>query len=275
MNHEFAMAIQFYIDSISLTSWDTLQQGLSNDTLLLFCQTIYKSTDTVYVRRGDSTRAIIKLNDVALNLTLDTTYKSIDSTYFIIIKPTLSWSQTYANYPVQGVSWFGAAFYCWIKTEKERLSHCFDIAGLLFNVISLANDGYRLPTEAEWEFAARDGKNGDSSLYPTGNFIEPSKARYLSNNPIVAGYFLPNGHGIYDLAGNVWEWCIDSYSAVFYNTTAATNPNPVNLPLSAIDYRVLRGGSYKDYPVTLRTSRRGYESPLYMEHCSGIRVVKK
>ena len=98
-----------------------------------------------------------------------------------------------ANHPVTYVSWYGAMAY----------------AGSV---------GKRLPTEAEWEYAARGGMAGKK--YPWGDVIDSGKANYTDSgigDTTPAGEYPPNGYGLYDMAGNVWEWCLDEYDKGFYD----------------------------------------------------------
>ena len=135
----------------------------------------------------------------------------------------------YANHPVAYVSWYAVMAYAgWV--------------------------GKRLPTEAEWEYAARGGLAGQK--YPwKGDVIDLGKANYGNNvgETTPVGKYPPNGYGLYDMAGNVWEWCLDEYNKDFYFTSPRKNPlsgaNSVDWIISNFtsvkERRVLRGGSWK------------------------------
>ena len=144
-----------------------------------------------------------------------------------------------ADHPVVFVSWYGAMAYA-IWVEK------------------------RLPTEAEWECAARGGLRKRDNKYPWGDVIDSSKANYGGNvgDTTPVGSYPPNGYGLYDMAGNVWEWCLDEYNPNFYRTSPRENPLAgdktvdwiINNFTDVKTSRVLRGGSW--YKVSLGPARR-------------------
>ncbi len=156
----------------------------------------------------------------------------------------LSIESGYAKHPVVGVTWYGAVAYAkWI--------------------------GKRLPTEGEWEIASR-GKN-ENVLYPTGEDIEKSQANFFSSDTTAVMSYAPNGYGLYDMAGNVYEWCHDWYGYNYYEISLQEPENPQG-PLQGV-YRVLRGGCWKSLKEDLRCSRRHRNNPGTVNGTYGFRCA--
>ena len=142
--------------------------------------------------------------------------------------------------------------------------------------------GKRLSTEAEWEYAARGGLAGKK--YPWGDVIDAGKANFDLNvgDTTAVGKYLPNGYGLYDMAGNVWEWCLDEYNADFYLNSPRENPisgansveEVINNFTSVTTDRVLRGGSWNDDPQALRVATRLGVRPSLTHDGLGFRCAR-
>ena len=175
------------------------------------------------------------------------------------------------NNPVNNISWYDALVYCNTLSIKEKLTPCYAIggktnpsewgAGPTSNnstwdaaTCDFTADGYRLPTEAEWEWAARGG--GESYTYAGSDNID-EVAWYTENTNDTGTRDVKtkkaNGYGLYDMSGNVWEWCWDWCGSISSDTEGSG-------PASG-SYRCLRGGSWDDLAGSARVAARGGENP--------------
>lgn len=135
--------------------------------------------------------------------------------------------------PAKNMTWNKAAEYCNWKSKRVGLDTCYVKNGTTYDCVRSKN-GYRIPTEAEWEFAARGYQNASPKRYPWGNDSSfdtinvYAKVYILNGNDATPGPVaqrIPNDYGIYDLIGNVEEWCNDWYDSLYYASSPATDPN--------------------------------------------------
>jgi formylglycine-generating enzyme required for sulfatase activity len=187
------------------------------------------------------------------------------------------------DYPVVGVSWKQAKAFCMWRTNYKNKS--------LSNSGDFPVQDYRLPSEAEWELAARGGL--DNSMYPWGGYYTRSKTGcFLANfKPMRGNYsddggkaslkvatYEPNGYGLYDMAGNVAEWTITAYDESTYNFMHDLNPNfeynalPDDPP--TMKRKVIRGGSWKDIAFYIQVGTRTFEYQDTAKSYVGFRCVR-
>ncbi len=174
------------------------------------------------------------------------------------------------NYPVECVSWNDAIAYCNWLSDKEGLNRCYSGSGDKI-VMDMTRDGYRLPTEAEWEYACRAGSKKE---YYWGNSIDGSYCWYSDNSgkkvhPV--GQKKPNNFGLYDMSGNVWEWCWDWYGKSYYSGSPSSNPSGP----SSGSFHVVRGGCWNGNAGSCRLANRNFNKPGYYDGGLGFRVVRR
>jgi len=151
----------------------------------------------------------------------------------------------YAKHPVVGVTWYGAVAYSkWV--------------------------GKRLPTEAEWEVACCGGL--ENALYPTGEEIEKKQSNFFSTDTTAVMSYPANGYGLFDMVGNVYEWCYDWYEYSYYEYSAQEPDFPKG-PVQGV-YRVLRGGCWKSLKEDLRCAKRHRNNPGAVNGTYGFRCAK-
>ncbi|MDP8211200.1 MAG: SUMF1/EgtB/PvdO family nonheme iron enzyme [Candidatus Stygibacter australis] len=170
--------------------------------------------------------------------------------------------------PVEQVSWYDAVEYCNKLSDKEGLDRCYSSSGTNIKCDFNAN-GYRLPTGAEWEYAALGGNKSKGYKYAGGNDLK-QVAWYSDTSGSKthsAGGKQANKLGIYDMSGNVWEWCWDWYGD--YDSSKQNNPRGSSLGSD----RVNRGGSWNSYARGCRIAYRSYFSPGYSRSRIGFRVA--
>ncbi len=194
------------------------------------------------------------------------------------------WHPAYDNYPVVGVNWRQAKAFCVWRTQLK-------------NTFMAQKNGeaslhdFRLPTEAEWEWAARGGH--DFNPYPWGGpYTRNDKGCFLGNykplrgnysddggaTPIIAAHYPPNDWGLYDMAGNVAEWTSDAFDESSYNFTWDLNPhyqyNAADNDPPVLKRKVIRGGSWKDIRHYMQVASRTYEYQDTAKSYIGFRCVQ-
>lgn len=178
----------------------------------------------------------------------------------------------FAEYPVVGVTWEQAKAFCDWRTNRKAEFLSLD----LINIAPI--HPYRLPTEAEWEYAARGGLQ--NPMYPWGgNYASTAKGCYMANfkpkrgnyvadsrnsaRTVKVATYLPNGYGLYDMAGNVAEWTSTAYNEMNYAMINEINPeiqyNAKDGEAPVMKRKVIRGGSWKDIAYYLQVSTRAFE----------------
>jgi formylglycine-generating enzyme required for sulfatase activity len=166
--------------------------------------------------------------------------------------------------PVERTQWTDAVRFCNKCSELEGLTPCYNLDTWECNFTA---DGYRLPTEAEWEYACRAGSTakycfGDNEKdLPKYAWLKP----HSEGKPQPVGRKSPNAWGLFDMHGNVWQWCNDWYSEAYYTDSPADNPRG---PATG-KMRVLRGGAWDSTPDKCRSAYRNKEFPVYSDACFG------
>ena len=169
--------------------------------------------------------------------------------------------------PVEQIRWSDAVRYCNARSRSEGLKSCYDLSTWECDFDA---NGYRLPTEAEWEYACRAGT---TTAYFFGN--DPSKLKNYAwfdensgRKPRPVGQKLPNPWGLYDMHGNVWEWCNDFYKVDYYQESPEQDPKGPKIG----DNKVVRGGAGKFSAQSCRSGYRYNEAPGYADVCFGYDI---
>lgn len=219
------------------------------------------------------------------------TYREFDEYVVIGGRPPAYWNhRSYSSYhkpdnPVTGVNWYEAVVYCNWRSRCDGLEEVYGPSGKydawgyeIWEAVNTRN-GYRLPTEAEWEFAARGGLAGKK--FPWGDEFNPAWANYDEGKGAVKGRWWRlspvkeqqrNAYGLYGMAGNVWEWTGDWYGHRYQKSWfSVKDPEGPSSGRS----RVIRGGSWgSPSPAFLRVSRRSCASPDLYLYDIGFRMVR-
>lgn len=173
--------------------------------------------------------------------------------------------------PVEQVNWYDAVEFCNKKSELEGLVPCYSGSGKNTKC-NYSSNGYRLATEAEWEYAAKGGIKSKGYLYSGSDKIsdvgwDEFNSKGTSHQ---VGMKKPNELGLYDMSGNVWEWCNDWYDQGYYCSTSKENPKGAEQGTR----RVIRGGAWTFYEYSCRITQREKSLPLNRFYVIGFRVVR-
>ncbi len=227
-------------------------------------------------------------SDVTLSSFSIDKYEVTQAAYQAVMGTNPSLFSGNPNSPVEQVSWFNAIEYCNRRSMQEGLTPCYSYgsngtnpatwpAGWNTSDENHTNiscnwtaNGYRLPTEMEWMFAARGGNLTHNYSYSGSNTIDDVAWHDLNSGGTThdVGTKAANELGIFDMTGNVWEWCWDIYST--YPSSAQTNPHGV----SSGSHRVIRGGGWGDSAGSCTVSRRVGIYATYSDFNVGFRCVR-
>ncbi|MEQ8226164.1 MAG: SUMF1/EgtB/PvdO family nonheme iron enzyme [Candidatus Eremiobacterota bacterium] len=186
-----------------------------------------------------------------------------------LFSPSHTGSFSDPNYPVETVSWTDAVNYCNWLSDQTGWERCYDGS---YNV-DITKKGYRLPTEAEWEYSCRGGEIVFNNYYWDG-MVPNTIGDYCwynvnsGSHPNVVGTKSPNNFGLFDMSGNVFEWINDWYGS--YSDTTQTDP----IGNSSGSNRILRGGGWANIANRCRSAYRGYGQTSEKENYIGFRIVR-
>jgi formylglycine-generating enzyme required for sulfatase activity len=274
------------LDAFSISTFEiTNQQYCDYLNSALDSGSIYLSTNLV---RGTGNTKIYCETSLS-NSNSQIVYS--DGVFSVRTKPE-SGGRDMSDDPMVEVSWYGAAAYCNWRSSEEGYQDCYNLSTW---DCDFSKNGYRLPTEAEWEYAARGGNHSPYYRFGWGDTISHSQANYDANpsghsydvSPTsgyhpdwksggwypytaVVGSFSANGYGLYDMTGNAYEWCNDWYNSTYYSTTPYPHVNPEG---PSGTNRILRGGSWASDSAYCRVADRYYDSPGTRSSSIGFRIV--
>jgi len=277
-------AVQTYTGKITILSEGTSKSVSVNGTGIQFPADMVLVTGGVFQMGLDQ-----DAHQVTLNSFLIGKYEVTQSEWLEIMATNPSYFPGDQNRPVENISWYDILVYCNNRSISENITPCYSINGSTDPVVwgtiptnsnpawnavlcNWSAKGYRMLTEAEWEFAARGGNVSQGYTYSGSNSLD-DVAWYSSNSGSATthpvGTKSPNEIGIYDMSGNVIEWTWDWYSS--YNTSAQTNPTGSSTGF----LKVYRGGYYYSSELDCRVFKRRYNDPYDSDGAVGVRIARK
>lgn len=253
---------------VSLKSGTTIIEGI---TLVTIPFGIFSMGDI----QGSGNNTELPVHSVTLSSFEMSIYEVTQGQYRSIMSASPSYFTGDDNLPVEQVSWWDAIKFCNARSAKAGLQPCYNEST---GVCDFSKNGFRLPTEAEWEYACRAGK--ETNFY-TGNIL--SSNGYTSTDFGTAGWYYgnsgskthpvgqktANSWGLYDMHGNVWEWCNDWYGESYYSSSPPTDPTGPNTGSD----RVNRGGGWYYDARYCRSADRYWYIPSYSSSITGFSIT--
>ncbi len=247
-------------------------------------------TFTMGDTRGVGRSNELPTHDVTLNSFYLGKYQVTQGDYQDIMDSNPDLGRRVGNiYPVDNVSWYDAIKYCNLRSMKEGFTPVYSISGSTdpddwgevpdpytygWNsaICNWDANGYRLPTEAEWEYAACGATDDPDYLYSGSDNIDNVAWHYDNSDGSAqpVGSKVPNGLGIYDMSGNIWEWCWDWYLEEYYSISPSHSPTGPAVGAS----RMYRGGSWENKDAGCRNAVRNGHSPAFKSSSVGFRVCR-
>ena len=271
------MAYAEAMDSMYLPLEDALDTKRKIDTKKLkYTYLVFDTEDAI--KKNENTREFLKKIEIAVYPDTTVWVKDFNYSYNDPMHQNYFWHQAYSEYPVVGVSWGQAKAFCDARSKKRNNY-------LLGKKNSSGREpNFRLPIEAEWEYAARGGVEyakypwgGPYTVSDRGCFLanfKPDRGNYALDGALYtveAKSYNANDYGLYNMAGNVSEWTNTAYNPSSYKLGSTINPNVMD---EANHRKVIRGGSWKDVAYFLEVGTRDYEYADTVRSYIGFRTVQ-